>query len=263
MVYSIRSLIETVRSKFYARSGEPYRIDGQLLRFVCGTRPVRLKYANSANLVNRYDALELKTLMSGVRCGQTVFDVGANAGQYAIVMAALVGSSGRVVAFEPDPAALELLQRNVSLNPGIKPPKIEPLAMSDSSGFTKFYVDAHSSANSSLAAASFAPKELRELQVPTTTLDKYVEGQGAVPDWVKIDTEGAEIAILRGARDLLKTDAKFLVELHPYAWADFGVGFEELVDIVRVSGRTMRYLDREEELRADPTYGVVSLDRLL
>lgn len=42
--------------------GEPYEIDGQTLRFVPGTRPIRLKYADSPNWINRYDALQIRWL---------------------------------------------------------------------------------------------------------------------------------------------------------------------------------------------------------
>ena len=51
-----------------------------------------------------------------VRPGMTVFDVGANKGQMALLFASLVGASGRVVAFEPAPAEFSSLERNVRIN---------------------------------------------------------------------------------------------------------------------------------------------------
>jgi hypothetical protein len=51
-----------------------------------------------------------------IKPGDTVIDVGANLGYYSVLMADLVGSTGRVVSFEPNPRLFELLQRNVGIN---------------------------------------------------------------------------------------------------------------------------------------------------
>lgn len=232
--------------------GEPYRLNEHTLRFIPGYRPVRAKYATSDNAVSRYDALEMELLRRSVRPGDFAVDVGAHAGQYAISMAALCGPEGRVVAFEPDPAARALLSRAIALNPHIKAPVVDTRAVSDSSGETLFFSQDGNSNSSLVAAENSEP-----VRVETCRLDDVVDD----PDWVKIDTEGAEIRILKGAPRLLKSPANFLVELHPYAWDGFGNTFEELVEVVRESGRRMRYLDRAEPLVADPVYGVVVLER--
>lgn len=255
-----QAAVRAAKNAFYGARGEPYGIAGHSFRFVPGTRPTKLKYANSDNWVARYDALELKVLAASLRPGDVVLDVGANSGQYAIIMAALCGPTGTVVAFEPDPASRDMMARNIALNPHIKAPKVEALAASDTNGEAILFTKGGDS-QSSLARSGVDYQNrggVEEVAVQTVMLDDY----GLAPQWVKIDTEGAEIAILRGARKLLASDAHFLVELHPYAWPEFGVTFEDLQALVAESGRRMRYLDHDEPLTKDPIYGIVILERL-
>ena len=98
--------------------------------------------------------------------------------------------------------------------------------------------------------------------MPLVTLDSYIADNGlAVPRWVKIDPEGAEIRILKGAPKLLASDAGILCELHPYAWPEFGNTFAELKDIVAASGRRIRYIDEDQEVGDTATYGTVLLEK--
>lgn len=243
----------------YGSRGEPYRVGPHKLRYVPGTRPVRLKYLNSDDLVARYDAYEIALLSSILREGDTVMDVGAHAGQYAILTAAFCGQTGTVVAFEPDPHARALLARNIALNPHVKPPRVEALAVSDRSGEAiLFSLGGDSRSSLARTGVDFHHTEaVEQVSITTTTLDDY----GLSPNWIKIDTEGAEIAILRGAPRMLASDTNFLVELHPYVWDDFGVTFEELQALVAAGGRRMRYLDEDHPM-GEPRYGVVILEKV-
>src|SRR5436309_1796939 len=107
-------LIPWIKRRIYARHGEPYRIRGHTLRYTPGSRPVRLRYKNSSNAVVRNDALQVELLSTSLKPGDTAIDVGAHGGQYCILMAAMVGDNGNVIAFEPDPYALELLLKNLA-----------------------------------------------------------------------------------------------------------------------------------------------------
>ena len=104
---------------FYVGRGEPYTIQGHRLRYIPGTRPIRLKYASSTNLVNRYDALQLLLISQNLQEGDTALDIGAHTGEYAIMMTAICGHAGRVIAFEPNPYARRMLNRNIKLNPDL------------------------------------------------------------------------------------------------------------------------------------------------
>jgi len=74
------------------------------------------------------------------------------------------------------------------------------------------------------------------------------------PDWIKLDTEGAEITILRGARAVLRSGTKIVCELHPYAWPEFGTSYGEFLSIVRDCGRSVHYFDESSSIE-HATYG--------
>ena len=248
----------------YGRRGEPYHIRGHTLRYLPGTRPVRLRYANDESPVVRYDALQMQLLSTGLGAGDTAIDIGAHCGQYCILMAALCGPSGHVVAFEPDPYAREVLLKNLRLNPQVKPPIVEACAISDVEGAASLF-SRGGNAQSSLArsAVEFSPADAAEqLPVRLTTLDSYLfEHKLPEPRWVKIDTEGAEIRILTGAREVLAGNAQIVCELHPYAWPELGNTLAELKTLAAAAGRRIRYLDQESEIGDHVEYGTVLLER--
>ena len=254
-----------VKQLVWGRRGEPYPIPGRVLRYAPGTRPVRTHYAASPNPAVRYDAMQVRLFAEGLDEGDTAIDVGAHAGQYALIMAARCGLSGHVTAFEPDPHARRKLARNIALNPAVKPPVVEALAVSDAPGEAVLYSRGGDS-QSSLARSGIgeaAAAQIETFTVPLVTLDGYIADQGlTAPRWVKIDTEGAEIRILKGAPKLLAGPSNILCELHPYAWAEFGDSFEQMQAVVSRSGRRIRYLDEDAETRAaDVRYGSVLLER--
>ena len=248
----------------YSRRGEPYRIQGCTLRYLPGTRPVRLRYTRSKNDVVRYDALQLEWLSAHLSEGDIAIDIGAHNGQYSIIMAARCGKTGHVVAFEPDPHAREVLMKNLHLNPGIKRPVVEAFACSDKAGEATLY-SRGGNAQSSLARSAVefsAEHRSEEIRVPLVTLDAYLlERNLPEPRWVKIDAEGAEIRILKGAKNVLASNAGILCELHPYAWSELGSTLAELKGLAAAAGRRIRYLDQDSELGDKAEYGTVLLER--
>jgi FkbM family methyltransferase len=256
-----------VKRLVYGAKGEPYRVGDHTLRFIPGTRPVRLKHAASDNLVSRYDALQIMFLAEHVKPGMICLDVGGFYGQDALIMAALCGGAGAVFTFEPDPHARRMLQANIALNPGVRAPVIEPSAVWDEVGEATLY-SRGGNANSALVGSAVGGGgecALEAFTVATTTLDAWRRDRGLRPDVVKLDIEGAEIAALASASNLLATDVIVLCELHPYAWPDFGVSFADLEGILRGSGRVARYLDGKSfnaaTVRGVGGYGIVVLDR--
>ena len=264
MIVTFRhQLVIGLKQAFYFRRGEPYHFAGRTLRFVPGTRPIRLHYLHSANSVNRYDALQVLWLNTHLDEGDTAIDVGAHYGVYSILMAAKCGPSGHVVSFEPDPYAREVLVRNVALNPDLKPPVIESVACFDKVGQASFFSrggNALSSLVKSEAESCEADKS-EEITIATLTLDSYVSQHGLRPRYVKIDTEGAEIRILKGAVNLLSSDAEIICELHPYAWPEFGSTLAELKGLTVAAGRRIRYLDQNTDIGETAQYGTVLLER--
>jgi FkbM family methyltransferase len=222
-----------------------------------------LRYRNSGNTITRFDALQIETLADGIRPGDTVIDVGAHYGQYSILMAAFAGQSGTVISFEPDPYARKVLKQNIELNPALKRPIIEETALSDKVGEAVLYTKGGNSQSSLVrSAVEFARAEsLETIRVDTIPIDVYLErNRVPVPSWVKIDAEGAEIRILRGAPNLLASPTRVLLELHPYAWPEFGDTLEDLQKLIAAYGRRMIVLGTTEEVGREASYGTVLLD---
>jgi len=133
--------------------------------------------------------------------GDTVFDLGAYCGVSTYYFAQMVGPSGKVYAFEPDPLNFPLLERNIARHhlANVIPLQV---AISDSPGFADFLAEA--SLGSSLAAHSSRGPEVAVSRVRTITFKEACEMYG-VPAFVKIDIEGAEAAVLSAASEFLKS----------------------------------------------------------
>lgn len=257
-------LVLGLKRALYSGRGEPYRIEGHTLRYLPGSRPVRLRYSCSPNSVARYDALQVAWLSNHLKEGDTAIDVGAHHGTFSVLMAAKCGQTGHIVAIEPDPYSCEVLVRNIGLNPGIKRPAVEVCACSDEIGEATLFCRRGNS-QSSLARSGVdfsAAHRSEEIRVPLVTLDSYLsERDLPEPRCVKIDAEGAEIRILKGAPGVLASKADIVCELHPYAWPEFGNTLAELQDLAAAAGRRIRYLDQTAAIGEQVEYGVVLLER--
>jgi FkbM family methyltransferase len=138
-----------------------------------------------------------------IRQGDTVMDVGANIGLWAMGAALRVGPEGSVHAFEPVPVIFARLIRNLELN-GLKQVISRQLALSDTCGQTVFYAAKGNSAVGSLTQSDSADQPI---QIEMTTIDDYCENY-SIPrvDVLKVDVEGAEQLVFRGAPRLLAAD---------------------------------------------------------
>ncbi|MDE2292106.1 MAG: FkbM family methyltransferase, partial [Elusimicrobia bacterium] len=161
------------------------------------------------------------------RPGMTFVDLGANIGYYSVLASRLVGPEGRVFAFEPDTANLELLLRNVREN-GCRNVAVAPYAVSDRVGFAELYQAESAPAVHSIARPPESSRGGR--RVMTVSLDEYFP-EGVCPDFVKMDVEGAEFMALSGMTRLL-SDRRLKV-----------VVFESLAIFLEPQGRTSEDLD--------------------
>lgn len=151
-----------------------------------------------------------------VHLGATVYDVGSNKGQMALIFAALVGPSGRVLAFEPAPAEYASLVRNLRLN-GLAHVRSIEAAASDERGERLFVYSPDRPTEGKLreVETSYVHTAATDtLSVPTVPLDDMLQEEPA-PDVLKIDVEGAAAAVLRGARCIIDdVSPGIYLELH-------------------------------------------------
>jgi len=118
-----------------------------------------------------------------------------------------VGWNGRVIAFEAMPSTYELLAKNVIVNWMTTFTKAENLALYSDSRRLKFYIRRFYHGNSSLASMSHEEGRLYddvdEIEVEAMSLDQYLCQNPSRPDVIKVDVEGAELQVFRGARETL------------------------------------------------------------
>jgi FkbM family methyltransferase len=150
--------------------------------------------------------------------GDVVYDVGANVGLFTNMMSRRVGALGKVRAFEPNPPVFEDLKRIVVLNQ-LTNVDLYPVAVSDSEGFAAFNQILSGDVTreaSGLALGGYNQTILPSaISVATTTLDLVEAATPHPPSLIKIDVEGAEFHVLRGARRALaKYHPKLVIEFH-------------------------------------------------
>jgi FkbM family methyltransferase len=129
--------------------------------------------------------------------GMVYVDVGANIGSHVINAARLVGSSGSVFAFEADPDTYHLLSDNINAN-DLHNVILRQTCVSDHVGTLSFYKH-KDSAKSSIVDRG----EELSVALPSDTLDNLIAVDKKI-DVLKVDVEGAELSVLRGARGILK-----------------------------------------------------------
>lgn len=178
-----------------------------------------------------------------------VLDIGAHTGMYAIPFAKVVGTNGKVYAFEPEPDGFAAIQRNAQLN-GLTNIVPMNMALSDREGQISFYIRPDKDTHSIFEETS-APSPLgvqHRMDVQSATIDGLV-GNGTIqaPDFVKIDVEGAELRVLTGMTKTAKSVKHLLVEIHEHALGLDGVVDPKAAVEMAITGlgfSRMRYLDR-------------------
>jgi FkbM family methyltransferase len=181
-----------------------------------------------------WESASTQWLLENIRRGDTFIDVGAHAGYYTLIAARLVGDKGRVYAFEPDPTNCRLLECNVALN-GLTNVMIEPKAVVDMTGPRKLYLSTTNSGDHRLCQTD----DTREaVAVEAVALDDYFRDKDKRIDFVKIDTQGAEVLVLTGMRATLRTNVKVRlhVEFWPYGLAGLGASGRDLLRLLASYG---------------------------
>ncbi len=142
---------------------------------------------------------------SCVRPGSVAIDVGANLGIHSLALSRCVGEKGTVIAYEPSSAIHERLLRNIEQNAAsnIVPKKLGLSERSGSAGFEPHASDFNIGKGKLLDAAA--------QQIRVTTLDDETRALDGRIDLIKIDVEGAELAVVRGARNTLASHRPMIV----------------------------------------------------
>lgn len=188
-----------------------------------------------------------------IRPGMTVFDIGANIGQFALLYASLVGPSGRVVAFEPCGATAGRLKGNIKRN-GFTNITVEQAAIHEQhngSVTMNIYPAIHSVWNT-IGTPEMKNRKGEVVQpvgreeVRTVSVDGYCAEHGIETiDLLKIDVEGAELLALKGATGMLRRDAVSRVQFEVSQDMFEGMGLDgtEVFDYLADRGFECRQIE--------------------
>jgi FkbM family methyltransferase len=171
-----------------------------------------------------------------LQSGDCFLDIGANIGWFTVTGSRLVGDRGRVLAVEPDLFNLRLLRRNLRLN-GCNNVEVFPVAVGDRPGKATLYRSSDNQGDHQLAICSDRPDHVR---VRVTTIDQLLQKWLQKVDFIKIDTQGSEAAILRGMSELLEHPKRIrmVLEFWPQGLENCGASVETLVaSLVGFGGR--------------------------
>jgi FkbM family methyltransferase len=216
----------------------PFRLDGMFV------------FSNFENWGGGHnDAFELAVeACRGKRC---VLDVGAHIGLVALPMASVVGAQGRVVCFEPAQANRKLLMEHAALNGLSNIEVVSALVGAEPLSAVRFFeMDKPTGMNT--MAVPKNPKGYHESQCRQISLDSFCTDRGIVPDVIKIDVEGAEIGVLRGARDVLRRFRPLIfLSVHPREIAGLNGSIGDLISLVAELGYELRDTKGREPARLE------------
>lgn len=228
-----------------SRNGYPALVNGERMQLshTYGPRYERLGYEPAVHEV----------LDDVIGEGMIVLDIGAHVGIHALVAARRVGPNGRVFAFEPAPRTAAILDRHIRWN--ALEGRVEPVraVVSDAVGVTAFFVNGATMAasihegNLQTARETFAgPTE--QITCATTTVDAFCADRAIRADVIKLDVEGAEVAVLRGATSTLRAGVTVVCEVHPAQLQVLGSSVEEFDGLVSSAGLAMQRFTEPNEL---------------
>ncbi|HBE20261.1 MAG TPA: hypothetical protein DEG17_07890 [Cyanobacteria bacterium UBA11149] len=229
---SLRDLFFKVR---YGFKGVPFKIGDKTIRLDESLRRWNIASESGVHQI----------LADYLQPGDIFIDIGANFGLHSLYAAQLVGNKGHVFAFEPVPATLKLLKVNIELNDLYQQVTIVPKSLSNSPETSvTFYIPPEEVAVT--AALQPYSENVQTIKVANVRLDDYWDTINMPVKLIKIDVEGAELEVLRGAEKLLaQCKPVLLIEVHGFALPNFNASVKDLRNFLREHGYQERLLEGE------------------
>ncbi len=200
-----------------------------------------------------YEPATVKLFERLLTPAMVVFDVGANIGQYTLVACDRIGKAGEVHAWEPDPVTFEWLSRNVHIN-GLGNVRLNQSAVFNNTEPVSLRLASTRDTGSNSMVGDPWIKSGKSVTVPCTTLDIYMaEHPITRVDVMKVDVEGAELGVLRGADKLLHDHQPvLLLEFEERMQRQAGTSCRELADHLAKKGYALFRIGDSHEKAPEP-----------
>jgi FkbM family methyltransferase len=180
--------------------------------------------------------------------GVNVIDIGANIGYFTVLASKLIGPEKSVYSFEPQARVVTRLSRQIELN-ALCNVKVFPIALSDKQGTVSFHVPSEGYEGYGSMHANGRFNVMKTIEVATERLDDVLcKLNNPKIGLVKMDAEGAELLILRGATQLLSSPDRpvLIFEANETNCKPFGYCVFDILQFVHTFGYRLRQLDGED-----------------
>ncbi len=172
-----------------------------------------------------------------------VFDIGAHIGLVALPLAKSINPNGTVFAFEPASSNRKFLIDHIAANKITNIDVVSDLVGESSNQTVEFFESTGDSGMNTMADTG-RRRGYEQTTVNQITLDEFCSSRRLTPQLIKIDTEGAELNILRGATEVLKLHRPIIfLSVHPRHIAELGGTVEELEALLEESNYTVKDMD--------------------
>lgn len=146
---------------------------------------------------------EINKIKGFIKKGDTVLDVGGNLGFFVLILNELVGDKGKIYSFEPSKRLNQKLASTIKIN-NLQNVTLVNFALGDSEGSSILHYNPEQSGLSSIVSDLESNSLSEEIKI--TTLDKFSQNISGRVSFIKIDTEGYEPQVLKGAQELIRRD---------------------------------------------------------
>jgi FkbM family methyltransferase len=179
-----------------------------------------------------FEARELDFVGQFLKPGMIVLDVGAHHGLYSLLASKKVGIAGKVFAFEPSPRELKALRRHLMLN-RCRNVKLEECALGNEDTESDFYVVEDWAAGCNSLKPPDVDASTSRIRVQVARLDDWLaEHRIRDVEFIKLDVEGAELDVLKGAEALLSRAPRpvILAEVQDIRTEPWGYRAKEIIE---------------------------------
>lgn len=180
-----------------------------------------------------------------IKPGDIIVDIGANIGYYTLIFARLVGSKGKVYAFEPDPTNFELLRANVEAN-GYQNVVLEQKAVSSKEWEATLHLSKGNLGDHRLYDSL---DDRDTILVEAIALDRYFENIEREINFIKMDIQGAEPGAFAGMVSIVENNdkLKMTTEFWPAGLQRFGTSGADYLDMLENSGFYLYWIDEAQK----------------
>jgi FkbM family methyltransferase len=212
-------------------------------------------FLGASLLEGQFEERERAFISGFLKPGMTALDIGAHKGLYSLISAFKIRPSGRVLAFEPSPRELKRLKQHIRLNRCANV-NVFDCALGKSEATADLHVVQGTDTGCNSLRRPDITEPIRVIRVPVRTLDQVLSEQRiSSVDFMKLDVEGGELDVLKGAARLLEGTSRpvILCEVQDQRTAPWGYTASDIIEYLSSRGYVWFELDENGRLRPLPT----------